>query len=64
MRKTPQEIERLLTACGMVSRSSNYTHQAIREMVAKSIHQMPEEQKTALIRTLVFLLYENNNIKE
>ena len=38
-----REIIRLLTACGMVSRSGHYTHRAMREMVAHSIHRMHSE---------------------
>ena len=57
--KEIQQTIKLLTACGMVSRSEHYTHKAIRELVANSIHRMQPEQRTALLNTLRFLLYDN-----
>ncbi len=59
---TNKEIQQtigLLTACGMVSRSEHYTHKAIRELVARSIHRMQPEQRTALLNTIRFLLHFN-----
>ena len=52
------EIVKLLSACGMVSRSEHYTHKAIRELVARSIHRMQPEQKEALVNTIRFLLHD------
>lgn len=57
--KQIQQTIKLLTACGMVSRSEHYTHKAIRELVASSIHRMQHEQKEALLNTIRFLLHDN-----
>tara|TARA_R100001510_G_C7610486_1_gene174224 strand:- start:448 stop:642 length:195 start_codon:yes stop_codon:yes gene_type:complete len=56
--KEIQQTIKLLTACGMVSRSEHYTHKSIRELVASSIHRMQSEQRTALLNTIRFLLYD------
>lgn len=53
--KEIQKTIRLLTACGMVSRSEHYTHKAIRDLVARSIHRMQPEQREALLNTIRFL---------
>ena len=58
-KKTEKDIAYLLLECGMCSRSELYTHQVIRQLVAKSIYRMQPELKEALINTLQFLLYEH-----
>ncbi len=54
-----QRTVKLLSACGMVSTRPHYTHMAIRELVASSIHRMQPEQKEALLNTIRFLLHDN-----
>lgn len=58
--KSAKEIETLLAQCGMVSRRQYYTHNQIRGLVANTIHNMPEEQKEALLNTIKFLLRNYN----
>lgn len=58
-RVTKEKVIRLLRECGMVSRSEDYTHEQIRSLVATYIVNMPPEERTALLDTIKFLLYEH-----